>query len=123
MANGLCERNHAVVDDCVAKILEENPKMNLELVLVWATNAKNSSQMVSDWSPYQLVSGVNPHLPSVLVDKAPALEGTAISEVFAEHLNALYSARRAFIQAESLERIGRALRQGAARIVLRKRKM
>ena len=94
-----------MVDDCVAKILEENPKMNLELALVWATSAKNSLQMVSGWSLYQLVFEVNPNLPSVLVNKAPALEGTTISEVFAEHLNALYSARRAFIQAESSENI------------------
>ena len=70
-----------MVDDCVAKILEENPKMSLELALVWATNAKNALQMVSGWSPYQLVFGVNPNLPSVLVDKAPAPEGTTISEV------------------------------------------
>ena len=48
--NGLCERNHAVVDYCVAKILEKNPKMNLELALVWATNAKNTLQKVSGWS-------------------------------------------------------------------------
>ena len=66
--------------------------------------------MVSDWRPYQLVFGVNPNFPSVLVDKAPALEETTISEVFAEHFNALHSARRAFIQAESSERIRRTLR-------------
>ena len=40
--------------------------MNFELALVWATNAKNSLQMVSGWSPYQLVFEVNPNLPSVL---------------------------------------------------------
>ena len=73
---------HAVVDDCVAKILEDNRKMSLELVLVWATNAKNYLQMVSSWSPYELVFAVNPHLPSVLVDKGPALERTTVSEHF-----------------------------------------
>ena len=27
--NGICERNHAVVDDCVLKILDENPETPL----------------------------------------------------------------------------------------------
>ena len=84
--------------------------MNLELALVWATSVKNSLQIVSGWSPYQSVFAVNPNLRSVLVDKALAPEGTTISEVFAEHLNAFYSARRAFIQAEFSERIPRALK-------------
>ena len=108
--NGLCERNHAIVDDCVAKILEDNPRVDLEIALVWAVNAKNSLQMVYGYSPYQLVFGINPRLPSVLIDKPPALQGTTMSKVFAEHLNSLNSARRAFIQAESSDRIRRALR-------------
>lgn len=108
--NGICERNHAVVDDCVAKILEDQPKLNLEVALVWALNAKNSLSMVYGWSPYQLVFGTNPNLPNVLNDKPPALEHNTVSQTFANHLNALHSGRRAFIQAESSERIRRALR-------------
>ncbi|CAG2236154.1 unnamed protein product [Mytilus edulis] len=46
--NGICERNHAVVDDCVAKILEDQPKLNLELALVWALKAKTVFQCQSD---------------------------------------------------------------------------
>ena len=108
--NGLCERNHAVVDNCVQKILEDYPNMDLELALVWAVNAKNSLQMVYGYSPYQLVFGRNPNLPSVLTDQAPALHGTTVSDVFAKHLNALHSSRKAFIQAEASEKIRRALR-------------
>lgn len=37
-------------------------------------------------------------------------ENTTIGETFAKHFNALHSSRRAFIQAESSERIRRALR-------------
>ncbi len=108
--NGLCERNHAVVDDCVRKILGDNPKLDLEVALVWALNAKNSMQMVHGWSPYQLVFGSNPNLPSVLIDNPPALTGSTISEMFASHLSALHASRKAFIQSESSERIRRALR-------------
>lgn len=109
-SNGTCERNHAVIDDCVHKVVEDNPGIDLEVALVWALNAKNSLQMVNGFSPYQLVFGTNPKIPSVLVDSPPALEGTTISETFAEHLNSLHSGRRAFIQAEASERIRRALR-------------
>ena len=108
--NGICERNHAVVDNCVAKILEDQPKLNLEVALVWAVNAKNSLSMVYGWSPYQLVFGSNPNMPNVINDKHPALENTTVSKNFAKHLNALHSSRRAFIQAESSERVRRALR-------------
>lgn len=108
--NGICERNHAVVDNCVAKILEDQPNLKLEVALACAVNAKNSLSMVYGWSPYQLVYGANPNLPSVMNDKPPALENTTISEGFAKHLNAMHSSRRAFIQAESSERIRRALR-------------
>ena len=108
--NGICERNHAVVDNCVAKILEDQPDLNLEIALAWAVNAKNSLSMVYGWSPYQLVFGANPNMPSVITNKPPALENTTVSQNFAKHLNALHSSRRAFIQAESSERIRRALR-------------
>ena len=108
--NGVCECNHVVVDDCVSKILEDNPELELDVALVWAINAKNAMQMVFRYSPYQLVFGVNPNLPSTLIDKPPALEGTIISEIFAKHLNALHAGRRVFIQAKTSERIHKALR-------------
>ena len=47
------------------------------------------------------------NLPS---DKPPALEESTTFERFYQHLNALHSARRAYIQAESSKRIRRALR-------------
>ena len=40
--NGLNERNHAVVDRCLAKIMYENPGMDPEIALAWAVTAKNS---------------------------------------------------------------------------------
>ena len=32
--NGVCDHNHAVVDDCVPKILEDNPELKLDVPLV-----------------------------------------------------------------------------------------
>ena len=42
--------------------------------------------------------------------KPPALEGVTQSELIAKNLNATHAARKAFIQQESSEKIGRALR-------------
>ena len=44
-----------------------------------------------------------------LTNKPSAIENTTISETFARHLNTIYSGRRAFIQAETSDRIRRAL--------------
>ena len=57
-----------------------------------------------------LFFGENPNLPNIMNIKLPTLQGTTSSEVFAEHLNALHAARKAFIQTEDDERIRRALR-------------
>ena len=61
-------------------------------------------------SSHQLVFGTNPNLPNIMKDKLPALIWSTSSEIFAKHLNALHSARKAYIQSESEERIRRALR-------------
>jgi hypothetical protein len=73
--------------------------------------AKNTLQNVHGQSAHQLVYGENPNLPSVLIDKPPALEGTTVNETVAKHVNALHAARRAFTEAECSERIRRALRK------------
>ena len=109
-SNGICERNHYVIDVCVQKMLEEDPKMEIDVALAWAVNAKNSMQNHLGFSPIQLVLGSNPNLPCVLTDDLPAHEDVSMSETVLKHLNALHSARRAFTKAESSDRIKRALR-------------
>ena len=41
--NSICERNHAVIDLMVQKMLEEQPKLELEIALSNAVNAKKLS--------------------------------------------------------------------------------
>ena len=50
-------------------------------------------------------------MPTVLSDKLSALEGQTESPTVAEHLSSLHLARKAFIMAESSEKIQRALRK------------
>ena len=63
--NGLCERNHAVTDRCLEKILHDDPKVPIEVALAYACNAKNCIQMWNGYSSFQLVFGENPRLPDV----------------------------------------------------------
>ena len=109
-SNGICERNHYVIDVCVQKMLEEDPGLSLDVALAWAVNAKNTMQNHLGFSPIQLVVGNNPNLPNVITNKLPAQEEGPMSIAVARHLNALHAARKAFTKAESSERIKRALR-------------
>ena len=108
--NGICERNHYIVDVCVEKMIEDGPSMKLEVVLAWVVNVKNSMENHDGFSPIQLVLGTNPHLPSVSTNRLPAMENPEKSEAVTKHLIALHAARRAFTKAESSDRIHRALK-------------
>ena len=108
--NGLCERILAVTDTMLLKLREQCPKAPIEVLLSWANVSRNSRQMWHCFSSYQLVFGRNPNLPNVMSDKAPAFTGPTTSETLEKHLNALYVARKSFIETESNEWIRRALR-------------
>ena len=107
--NGICERNHAIVDNMLEKMKEQCPKTPEEILLCWANMAKNSLQMCYEFCSYQLVFGQNPNLPNIMTNKLPALEGTSSSEMLVQHLNSLHAARKAFIASEADERVRRAL--------------
>ena len=110
-SNGIVERHHALIARNVSKILEENPKCRLETALAWACHSKNALSNIDGFSPYQLVFGFNPNIPSLedKADKLSALEDATVSEKVAEHINAIYSARREQIKSETAEKIRRAL--------------
>ena len=54
--------------------------------------------------------GKNPENPSVIINKPPALSDDNIAVTVEKNLRAMHAARKAFIQAESSEKIQRALR-------------
>lgn len=108
--NGLCEKNHALLDNILERIDEDYPEIDINTKLAWAGMAKNSLQMTYGYSPNQLVFGKNPHLPNVLTDGPPGWEEQTASEMIAKHLNTLHAARRAFIQSESATKIKTALK-------------
>ena len=85
-------------------------KCGPSVAVAWAVSAKSSLVNQNGYSPNQLVFGQNFKLPSVVVNKLPALENTCASEKVQLHLQALHKAREGFIEAESDSRIKRALR-------------
>lgn len=108
--NGLCEKNHAIVDNMLLRLEEQCPKTPIEVLLSWANNAKNCLQMRNGFTSFQLVFGRSPRLPNVMDERLPAFEGTTTSEAFARHINGLHAARKAYIESETSERVRRALR-------------
>ena len=107
-ANGLCERYNAVLGEMTYKILED-VKCSLSVAVAWAVSAKNTLQNIHGFSPAQLVFGYTPILPSVQINKPPALSETTYSKYLEEHLEAMRKARSAYIYTESSIRIRRAL--------------
>ena len=108
--NGLCERNHQVIDTCLEKMMCDMPNLSPEIALAWACNAKNTLSMNNGFSSHQLVFGRNPSLPDVTNDKLPALTKVPTHQSLAEHLQAIHSARKACVTNQNCEKIRRALR-------------
>ena len=108
-SNGVCERYNGVIEKCVIKTLEDT-KCSFDIAVAWGVSAKNTLNTMHGFSPNQLVFGKNPSLPSVALNKPPALEGVTACDVVAENLNAMHAARKAYIASESSEILRRALR-------------
>nr|XP_026695565.1 uncharacterized protein LOC113475550 [Ciona intestinalis] len=103
-------RGIILLSNIVTKIKYEE-KCSWEAAVAWSVSAKNALVNRFGFSPYQHVFGRNINLPTTLTDKQPAFNGQAESLDVGAHLSALHAARRAFISAESSEKIRRALRR------------
>ena len=109
-SNGLVERHHALLTRNVRKIIEDTG-CRIETAVAWATNSKNILSNIDGYSPYQLVLGRNPNLPGLDdPDGAPTTyDDESPSEKVAEHIRALYSARKHQMEKDADEKIRRAL--------------
>ena len=107
-SNGIVERNNQTLARSMDKVIEDTG-CHSDLALLWSLNAKNALQNVAGFSPFQLVLGMNPRLPSTLTDELPAITCRNTSQLIRDNLNAIHSARTAFIASENDEKIRRAL--------------
>ena len=109
--NGVNERNHAICDRMMDKMLLADPQLPVEVALTWALTAKNTLQNVSGFSPFQIVFGENPSLPSVFTAGPPGFEEVVMNKAVANHINALFLGREAFMAIESDRILKAALKQ------------
>ena len=108
-SNGIVERANQTVARSMDKIIFDTG-CDPDLALLWSLNAKNALQNVAGFSPFQLVLGRNPNLPSVITDDTPALTRGNMSGMMRDNLNVIHAARTAFIACENDEKIRRALK-------------
>ena len=106
--NGLVERNNMIIANMLDMILEDQ-QLDLVIALSWWLNAKNSLANGHGFSPFQLVFGQNPKLPSIFNDKPPAFTPSDTNQVLNDNLIALHEAKEAFISSENSEKIRSAL--------------
>ena len=93
------------------KVLAET-NCDFEVGLAWCVNSKNSLNNIHGFSSHQMILGQNPVLPGMFDEQLPSLEDHSVrsSEIIRQNLNALHSARVAFMESERLERLRRAWR-------------
>ena len=108
-SNGVCERHNAIIWDMVSKTICEEPKTSYSDALEHAIFAKNCLENREGYSPYQIVYGRNPRLPGVTNDMLPALDRKTVAATVSEQISLLESTRIAYLEAESSEKIKRAL--------------
>ena len=107
-SNGTVERHNLILTEMFEKTrLDGIPD---DISLQQAVFAKNAMLNFAGFSPYQLVYGRNPNIPTVANAELPALENETSSQIVQQHLTALNRARKAFVMAESSEKIRRALK-------------
>ena len=109
-ANGIVERHNAILSETFLKLRLDKMFRDDETCLKYSVFAKNCLLSANGFSPYQLVYGRNPNLPSCVTNRPPALENITTSEHVQRHISLLQKSREAYIAAESSERVKRALR-------------
>ena len=107
-SNGLVERHNGLIDVMLKKI-KADLKVDTELALCWAVNAKNSLSNISGYSPHQLAFGKNPNIGG-LTKEDPVLLDKTTSQVVGDILNSIQKAREAFIEADNSNKLKRALK-------------
>ena len=110
-SNGIVERNNAVLGKIIKKLkLDINNTYSIDVIVPWAISAKNALQSSCGFGPNQLVFGKSANLPSNLVNLPPATEDVSHADILVKHINALHATRKAFIEAESNDKLRRALK-------------
>ena len=103
--NGLCERNHQVVDEIIEKMITGGSYNTVKDALQPAIFAKNIMINSTGYSPYQLVYGKNPRIPGAIDNSPPAQDGMTSSALIQKRLTGIFDARKALAKADNKARL------------------
>ena len=109
--NETVERHNGLLAQMIETVMDDTG-CNVDIAIAWSTNAKNSLHNVYGFSPYQLLIGRNPEVPNILTyNNLPALNSYTASQITADHLNALETARKKFVELENNSRFKRVMQE------------
>ena len=109
-SNGIVERHNAVLRKMVHKLMLDEKRFPIDVIVAWSVSAKNALNTCYGYSPNQLAFGGNPNFLSNLTNNPPGMEDITYSELVSKHLCAIHEARKAFIEAESNDKLRQALK-------------
>ena len=107
---GLVEKHHAVVDKTFEALKRDYPHYRDSTLLQWAITVKNSTTTAAGWSPFQVVFGKNPVLPSLLEANPASMKDEVLSKSLEENFNAMNAARISYNQAIADHQLQRMLK-------------
>ena len=110
-SNGIVERHHDLISRNVTKFLEET-NCSIKTALAWAINAKNTLSNIEGHSPYQMLFGFNPSIPSLCnpYERPAVLEDETPSQKVVANIKAIYSACKNQMAIDAEAKVRRALR-------------
>ena len=108
---GIVERHNAIIGQMIDKVMNSTG-CNRGIACCWAMNAKNTLSNIHGFSPHFLVFGRNPVIPDILnTESLSMLNESTSSRVVAEHLNAMHTSRKAFMEVQNSDILKRAFKQ------------
>ena len=109
-SDGICEKNHEIVDLTMEKIMDGDPSIKEYEALDYALYAKNLETNNKGFSSIQIEYGKNAKVPGITNSTLAGLNEFDDNDLIEKHLARINLARNAFRQADNDERIKRALK-------------
>ena len=92
-ANGICERQHAVVDRMMDKMITADPSLTPEMALAWSVWSANALELTEGISPFMIVFGKAPMHPTLMDYKPGNDEHPELAQQIADNIRTMLKAR------------------------------
>lgn len=117
-SNGVVERHNQTIKAMVARMRRDHPEAEPQELLDLAWFAMNSMGHHNGATPYQLMNGSSPRVPTALTSGLLALADTRVAgdDALRAHLELLHAAREAHTEAEADMSLRRALARNASNV-------